>query len=218
STLAAQLILEYVFLHWEGVTGGSTGMSVPSPEVFGLVLNTDTGMFYLILFIAVLSVLGVTNLVRTRSGRAFVAIRDFHLSAENVGINLFAYKLQAFAASSFLAGVAGGLWAYYTMYITPEQFGIGLSISYLAMIIIGGLGSVQGSIFGAVFITLLPEMLNAIADGFSGMYPNLSASLLALREGIFGLVLVLFLIFEPEGLVHRWRLIKAYWKLYPFAY
>jgi branched-chain amino acid transport system permease protein len=218
STLAAQLILEYVFLHWESMTGGANGKPVPAPQIFGFVFDTDLSMFYLTLAIAIPVVLLVKNITRTRPGRAFVAIRDFHLSAENVGINLFLFKLQAFAASSFLAGVAGGLWAYYTLYVTPEQFGIGLSISYLAMIIIGGMGSVLGSIFGAVFITCLPEVLNMLAGHGGNIFPNLSMYLLALREGIFGLILVLFLIFEPEGLVHRWRLLKAYWKLYPFAY
>ncbi|BBD07432.1 branched-chain amino acid ABC transporter permease [Desulfovibrio ferrophilus] len=218
ATLAAQLILEYVFLHWESATGGSSGVAVDSPEIFGFIFDTDEKMFYLTLAVAVVAVLAVSNMVRTRQGRAFVAIRDYYLSAEIVGVNLFTTKLQAFGVSSFLAGVSGGLWAYYTMYITPEQFNIGLSISYLAMIIIGGMGSVQGAIFGAIFITLLPEFLNITASALGDIFPDVSTYLLAMKEGIFGLVLVLFLIFEPEGLAHRWRLVKAYWKLYPFAH
>ncbi|WP_432736093.1 branched-chain amino acid ABC transporter permease [Maridesulfovibrio sp. FT414] len=218
STLAAQLILEYVFLHWTAFTGGANGMPVDSPSMFGFQFDSDEKMFYLIFAITTLCVLGVTNIVRSRSGRAFVAIRDFYQSAENVGINLFRYKLQAFATSSFMAGIAGGLWAYYTMYITPEQFSIGLSISYLAMIIIGGMGSVLGSIFGAVFITLLPEVLNIATSLLATIAPDASAMTAPLKEGVFGLALVLFLIFEPEGLVRKWKLIKAYWKLYPFAY
>ncbi|WP_461211174.1 branched-chain amino acid ABC transporter permease [Desulfocurvus sp. DL9XJH121] len=218
ATLAAQLILEYVFLHAEGVTGGSSGLPVDSPQILGLVFDTDARMFLLTLCVAIVCVLGVSNLARTKPGRAFVAIRDYHLSAEIVGVNLFGYKLMAFGVSSFLAGVAGGLWAHYTMYITPEQFNIGLSISYLAMIIIGGLGSVQGAVFGAVFITLLPEVLSVGAGALGDVFPDVSTYLLAMKQGIFGLVLVLFLIFEPEGLAHRWRLVKAYWKLYPFAH
>lgn len=218
ATLAAQLILSYVFMHWDSVTGGSIGLGLDAPVVFGLALDNDARMFYLTFTVAALSVLLVSNILRTRHGRAFVAIRDFHQSAESVGVNLFAYKLQAFAVSSFLAGVSGGLWAHYTMYITPEQFDILLSIRYLAMIIIGGLGSVLGSIFGAVFVTLLPEGLGALAQWAGSFFPNISTYFLAMREGIFGLILVLFLIFEPAGLVHRWRLIKAYWKLYPFAH
>ncbi|GFM35605.1 branched-chain amino acid ABC transporter permease [Desulfovibrio psychrotolerans] len=218
STLAAQLILEYVFLHWSGFTGGANGLPVEPPQIFGYSFDSDASIFYLILGVTTLSVLAVSNVARCRSGRAFVAIRDYHQSAENVGVNLFTFKLQAFGFSSFLAGIAGGLWAHYTMYITPEQFSISLSVSYLAMIIIGGMGSVLGSIFGAIFITLLPEALNLITTGLAGIAPDMSALIIPMKEGVFGLMLVLFLIFEPEGLARKWRLTKAYWKLYPFAY
>ena len=200
------------------LTGGANGLPVNAPEIMGYSFDTDSKIFYLILLVTVLCVLVVTNVIRTRPGRAFVAIRDYHQSAENVGVNLFAFKLQAFGMSSFLAGVAGGLWAHYTLYITPEQFSMGLSISYLAMIIIGGMGSVLGSIFGAIFITLLPELLNLLISSLGGMAPDLSAVIVPMKEGVFGLMLVLFLIFEPEGLARKWRLTKAYWKLYPFAY
>jgi branched-chain amino acid transport system permease protein len=218
ATLAAQLILEYVFLHFRWLTGGGSGTMVMPPEIFGFAFDSDVKMFYLTLAVAVVVVLAVSNIARTRPGRAYVAIRDYYLSAEIVGVNLFAYKLQAFGVSSFFAGVAGGLWAHYTMYITPEQFNIGVSISYLAMIIIGGLGSVQGAVFGAIFIVLLPEVLNYGAEIASGFFPDISTYFLALKQGVFGLVLVLFLIFEPEGLARKWRLFKAYWKLYPFAH
>lgn len=218
ATLAAQIILEYVFLHATPITGGSNGLMVSAPRIFGWAVDSDRAYFYLSLPIAVLVVLAVTNLLRSKHGRAFVAIRDYYLSAEIVGVNLFAAKLQAFAVSSFLAGLAGALWGHYLLFISPEQFNIGLSISFLAMIVIGGLGSVQGSIFGAVFLTLLPEVLTAVAGWAATWVPSASASLLAMKQGVFGLVLVLFLIFEPEGLVRRWRLIKAYWQLYPFAH
>jgi branched-chain amino acid transport system permease protein len=218
ATLAAQLILEFVFLHWESATGGSRGLIVDAPQIFGFSFNNERRMFYLLLGAAALSLLMVTNVLRTRHGRAFVSIRDFYLSAEIAGVNLFAYKLAAFGLSSFLAGVAGGLWAHYTLFLSAEQFGITLSISYLAMIIIGGLGSVTGSVMGAVFMTLLPEMLNGLSSSIADVLPNISHYIVALREGVFGMVLMLFLIFEPEGLANRWRLIKAYWKLYPFAH
>ncbi|NMC50490.1 MAG: branched-chain amino acid ABC transporter permease [Desulfovibrio sp.] len=218
ATLAAQLILEYVFLHLDAVTGGSNGLSVDPPSIAGFAFDSDLKMFYLTLGVATLAVLMAANLMRTRPGRAFTAIRDHHLSAEIVGINLFAWKLAAFGMSSFLAGVAGSLWAHYTMYITPEQFNIGLSVSYLAMIIIGGMGSVLGSVFGAVFLTVLPEAINFAAQHAGQTFAGVADYLLAMKAGVFGLVLVLFLIFEPEGLARRWRLIKAYWKLYPFAY
>lgn len=218
STLAAQLILEYVFLHGEALTGGSNGLAVMAPDILGFSFDSDLKMFYLTLGVAGLSVLGVANIMRTRLGRAFVSIRDHYLSAEIVGVSLFGYKLRAFAISSFLAGISGGLWAHYTMYITPEQFGIGLSVSYLAMIIIGGLGRVIGGVFGAIFLTLLPEALNFAAQAAEAWWPAMSTHLMALKGGVFGLTLILFLLFEPEGLAHRWRLLKAYWKLYPFAH
>lgn len=218
ATLAAQLVLEYVFLHGGELTGGSNGLLLEPPTIFGFSFDTEARMYYLLFSFAAISLLMVSNIMRTKYGRAFISIRDFYLSAEIVGVNLFRYKLVAFGISSFLAGVAGGLWAHYTGYISAEQFNIGLSISYLAMIIIGGLGSVIGSVFGAIFIVLLPEVLNVIANNLNTFFPDISQYVVALREGVFGLVLILFLIFEPEGLAHRWRLIKAYWKLYPFAH
>lgn len=218
ATLAAQLVLEYVFLHGGALTGGSSGLLLEPPRILGFVFDSEARMYYLLFFFAACALLLVSNIMRTKYGRAFVSIRDYYLSAEIVGVNLFWYKLVAFGVSSFLAGVAGGLWGHYTGYISAEQFNIGLSISYLAMIIIGGMGSVLGSVFGAVFIVLLPEGLNVLANGLGGFLPDIAQHLVALREGVFGLVLILFLIFEPEGLVNRWRLVKAYWKLYPFAH
>ncbi|WP_285905363.1 branched-chain amino acid ABC transporter permease [Pseudodesulfovibrio pelocollis] len=218
ATLAAQLVLEFVFLHGGALTGGSSGLLLDPPVILGFVFDTEARMYYLLLFFAAAALLMVANIMRSRYGRAFVSIRDYYLSAEIVGVNLFWFKLVAFGVSSFLAGVSGGLWAHYTGYISAEQFNIGLSISYLAMIIIGGMGSVLGSVFGAVFVVLMPEALNAVANSLSAVFPGIAQSLVALREGVFGLVLILFLIFEPEGLVNRWRLVKAYWKLYPFAH
>nr|WP_321255120.1 branched-chain amino acid ABC transporter permease [uncultured Pseudodesulfovibrio sp.] len=218
ATLAAQLVLEYVFLHGGALTGGSNGLLLDPPQMFGFSFDTEGRMYYLLFAFAAASLLMVSNIMRSKYGRAFVSIRDFYLSAEIVGVNLFWYKLIAFGVSSFLAGVAGGLWGHYTGYISAEQFNIGLSISYLAMIIIGGLGSVIGSVFGAIFIVLLPEVLNILANGVGAYFPDIAQHIVALREGVFGLVLILFLIFEPEGLANRWRLAKAYWKLYPFAH
>ncbi|MCA1944444.1 MAG: branched-chain amino acid ABC transporter permease [Desulfovibrio sp.] len=218
ATLAAQLILQYIFLHWDAVTGGSIGLALDPPSIAGMTFDTDEKMFYLTLGVAMVMLVMASNLMRSRHGRAFVAIRDFYLSAEIVGVNLFAYKLMAFAVSSFMAGVAGGLWGHYLQFVTPEPFGLGLSISYLAMCIIGGLGSIQGAVFGAIFLTLLPEVLTWLLEVGSAVFPGASQYLVAAKEGVFGLVLVLFLIFEPEGLQRRWRLFKAWCKLFPFAY
>jgi branched-chain amino acid transport system permease protein len=218
ATLAAQFILEYLFLHMESVTGGSNGVQFPNPSIGSFEFDTDLKKFYLILGVVVVGVIYATNLFRSRDGRAFIAVRDHYLSAEIMGINLFRYRLLSFAISSFYVGIAGSLWGMYTLYITPEHFTINESISYLSMIIIGGMGSIIGSIFGAIFMTLLPQVLTLSTGALANIYPLAGDFIVAIKEGIFGLIVILFLIFEPDGMAHRWRLIKAYWKLYPFSY
>ena len=218
ATLAAQFILEYLFLHLEFITGGSNGVFFPSPQIGDFAFDTDQRIYYVIITVTVFAVLYTTNLFRSKDGRAFVAVRDHYLSAEIMGINLFKYRLLSFAISSFFVGVAGSLWGAYTQYITPEHFTIHESINYLAMIIIGGLGSVLGSIYGAIFMTLLPQMLTVSTSVLANVFPGAGDLIMSVKEGIFGLIVILFLIFEPDGLAHRWKLIKAYWKLYPFSY
>jgi branched-chain amino acid transport system permease protein len=194
------------------------GISVPPARLGSLVVDGDSRLFYVILPLAVLSTLFAKNLFRTRVGKAFVAIRDQDISAEVMGVRVFRYKLLAFAVSSFYVGVAGSLLAYHARIISPENFPIGLAIDQLGMVIIGGLGSVQGALFGAAFMTLLPELLRLATGALSATWPHLTTIFAPLRTGLFGLVIVLFLVFEPDGLAARWRLVKAYWKLYPFSY
>jgi branched-chain amino acid transport system permease protein len=218
ATLAAQFILEYLFLHLEPITGGSNGVMFSPPKFGSFELDTDFRKYYLIMTVAILGVLFAVNLFRSKDGRAFVAVRDHYLSAEIMGIHLFQYRLLSFAVSSFYVGIAGCLWGMYTQYITPEHFTINESINYLAMIIIGGLGSVLGAIFGAIFMTLVPQLLTIGAGELAGILPAAGDLIVSLKQGIFGMIVILFLIFEPDGMAHRWRLIKAYWKLYPFSY
>ena len=218
ATLAAQVIIEFVIVHWRSLTNGTSGILVPSPSIGGFEFDSDNSYFYIIYSFLVLGLLFVRNLQRTRVGRAFIAVRDNDIAAEVLGVDVFRYKLLAFFISSFYAGVTGSLWAHYTTIITPEHFTIGVSVNYLAMIIIGGLGQVLGAVFGAIFITLLPELLRVIAGTLSGIYPNIGDSMGALREIVFGLAVILFLIYEPDGLYHRWQMIRAYWKLWPFAH
>ena len=218
ATLAAQVILEFVFVRWRDVTGGSQGLMVPPATVGGITFNSDFKFYFLALGFTILAVMAAKNIVRTKPGRAFMAIRDRYISAEIIGIPIFRYKLMSFGVSSFFAGVAGSLWAHYIGIITPEHFNVMISIQYLSMIIIGGLGSIYGSILGAVFMTLLPEALRLISGLFSDQYPVLIHIFGAIREGIFGLVIILFLIFEPDGLAARWKTIQNYWKLWPFSY
>lgn len=218
ATLAAQFILEYLFIHMEFFTGGSNGIACPAPEFGRFAFDGDRSKYYLTTTIAVLAVIFATNLMRSRDGRAFVAVRDHYLSAEIMGVHLFKYRLLSFAVSAFYAGIAGSLWGVYTGYITAEHFTIASSINYLAMIIIGGLGSVLGSIYGAIFMTLLPQFLTVTTGALANIFPTIGFLIMSFKDGIFGLIVILFLIFEPDGLAHRWRLVKAYWKLYPFSY
>jgi len=218
ATLAAQFIIEYTIIHWENLTNGITGIFVPSPELFGFFFNTDKKFYYLLLAFAVAAVASGRNIFRTRVGRAFIAVRDRDIAAEIVGISLFKYKLLAFAISSFYAGVAGSLWGYYTNVITPEHFTIVLSIDYLAMIIVGGLGSIIGTVFGVIFITILPELLTTFSLLLKSTFGQITTLLSAIKGLGFGVTVILFLIFEPEGLAEIWRRIRAYWKLWPFSY
>ena len=218
ATLASQFILEWIFLRWEPVTGGSYGIVVPRPSIGGFVFDSDRSYYYVVLVIAAIMVLFATNLVRTRTGRAFMAVRDHYISAEIMGINIFRYRILSFAVSSFYAGVAGALYGHSLRFVSSEQFNIGVSIVYLAMIIIGGLGSIMGSIFGAVFMIMLPKILTVVTTQLGTSFPGIAEVAIALEQGVFGAIIVLFLIFEPDGLAHRWKMIKAYWKLYPFSY
>ncbi len=218
ATLAAQFILEFVFVHWESMTKGIRGINVPPPRIGSFEFNTEKS-YYFITFMLVILVVGFArNLVRTKWGRAFVAIRDRDLSAEIIGINLFRYKLAAFAISSFFAGIAGGLWVGFIKVVTPEHFPFSLSIQYLAMVIVGGMGSVLGSIFGAIFMTLTPELLNMLVGSGKEMFPGLDQFFIPLKDIVFGGLIVAFLVFEPHGLAEIWHRIKNFFTLWPFSY
>jgi branched-chain amino acid transport system permease protein len=220
ATLAGQFIIEYILVHWEGLTGGPEGIILPTAGLFGVPIISDRSFYWVIFTCFVLLAWMATNVVRTRYGRAFVAIRDNDRAAEGMGIPLFRYKLMAFGISSFYAGIAGALLAYYTISITPEPFTLSLSIQYIAMIIIGGLGSISGSVFGAVFIVMLNEMLSWATELLMnlGGLAGAAITIAPLREFVFGLAIVLFIIFEPRGLAEIWRIIRAGFRLWPFAY
>lgn len=221
ATLAAQEIIIW-FLTRGKLLGIGESLSLPgaSNNLFGISLsgNKDFNFYWVIMVFLVLTVIFVSNLFRTRSGRAFVAIRDQDIAAQVIGVDLFKYKLLAFATSSFFAGMAGALTAHYRGIISWERFTIDVSILYLAMIIIGGLGSVSGSIYGAAFMTLLPAMLSNLGRSLSGVLPIINDKLPFIQQGAFGLAIVLFLIFEPEGIVKIWKNIKDYFRLWPFSY
>ncbi len=218
ATLAAQMILMFLFVHWESLTGGIRGINVPPAEIFGIKLQNDFRLYFVTVPLAVILVTGARNIFRTRVGRAFIAIRDRDISAELMGINLFRYKLYAFAVSSFYAGVAGCLGAYILKIVTPEHFPLHQSIRYLAMIIVGGLGSVLGSIFGAIFMVMVPELLQSLLGLLRGMDEEIMSYLFPMQTVVFGLLIVLFLVFEPHGLAEMWRRVKNHFRLWPFEY
>jgi branched-chain amino acid transport system permease protein len=200
------------------MTKGITGIHVPPPRIGGFSFATEKEYYWITLFFVVLGVGYARNLIRSRMGRAFVAVRDRDLSAEIIGINLFRYKLSAFAISSFYAGVAGALWVTFLKVVTPDHFPFILSIQYLAMIIVGGLGSILGSIFGAVFMTLIPEVLNYFSEVVKVYAPGKTEIFVPMKEVLFGFLIVLFLIFEPRGLAEIWSRMKNFFRLWPFSY
>jgi branched-chain amino acid transport system permease protein len=218
ATLAAQQIIEWLITHAPWLTGGVEALVIPRPTLFGTVLRSNFSFYWVILVFLVGTALYAVNLFRTKIGRAFVAIRDQDISAEVMGVNIFQYKLMAFAISSFFVGMSGALLAQWRTIINYERFTIETSIFYLAIVIIGGMGSVSGSIYGAAFMTLVPAAISNIARDLRGTAPSLLSLLPFIQEGIFGLTIILFLIFEPEGIAKLWRNVKDYFRLWPFSY
>jgi branched-chain amino acid transport system permease protein len=216
ATLSAQVIFEWVFTNWTSVTGGIRGLNVAPASIAGFRLDTDERMYFLILSVTVVHFLLASNLRRTRWGRAFVAVRDRDVAAEIVGVNLFRTKILAFMVSSYYAGIAGGLWVYFTKVVTPENFQLSLSIQFLAIVIVGGLGSIKGTVYGTIFMTLVPEMLKAGTGVARAFWPDAQSYLFPLRDVVFGLLIVVFLIFEPHGLAEIWNRIKRFFSLWPF--
>jgi branched-chain amino acid transport system permease protein len=220
ATLAGQFIIEYLLIHWESLTKGTMGITLPPATLFSFSLHGDLGFFYLIFIALAFMVWIAVNLMRTRYGRAFIAIRDNDRAAEGMGIPIFRYKLLSFGISSFYAGFAGGLWACYMGSITAEPFNLALSVEYIAMVIIGGLGSISGAVYGAIFITLLNEALRFMTGLLmnAGFITATGLNLAPLREFTFGLSIVLFILLEPRGLAELWRIIRSNFRLWPFSY
>jgi branched-chain amino acid transport system permease protein len=219
ATMSFGVVVEYGITHWESLTMGVRGISVPAPTIFGYTLGDTSKLFYVTVFFVTILTLVAKNLARTRVGRAFVAIRDRDVAAEVIGINLTKYKVMAFAISSFYGGVAGGLYSYSTTYLHPENFTLLLSIEYIAMIIVGGLGSILGSIFGAVFLTAMPDIIKGFADFMGRQFIFLHGRYdEEWNIAAFGLLIMIFLIVEPTGLNGIWSRIKTSFKNWPFTY
>ena len=214
ATIAASFIAHFLFANLK-LTGGTAGISMQPARFFRLDLDSSFRLYWLIVPVMVLMLLGAANLFRTRIGRAFIAIRDRDISAEVLGIPLLRYKLLSFGLSSFYAGVAGGLWAYFFRVVTPESFPLTMSIFFLAAIIVGGMGSILGGILGAVFMTMVPELLKLVVDLLPGG-AELTVFLSPVRLIIFGGLIIAFLVFEPLGLAEMWRRVRRFFHLWPF--
>ena len=212
ATLAFGFIVEEGFARWESVTGGNAGLSVQPPGIFGWSIESTHGFYILCLVTAVLATLGLVNLLRAPTGRAFVAIRDSEISAQSMGINLARYKTLSFALSAALAGVAGALYAHKIQFLTPDQFSILQSIDLLLLVVIGGLGSIHGAFLGAIFLITMPQLISLGKDWLPaaiGQAPGLQAV-------VYGVVLVAFVLFEPLGLYGRWLKMRTWLQMFPF--
>ena len=217
STLALHFIVTYLGSEYESTRGYATGVVI-DPPAFGPVTVEDPRLWYFLLLLAAFLVLMLSiNLVRSRTGRAWMAIRARDVAAEAFGINVAFYKVLAFVVSSSITSTAGCLFAYYHGFVSVEAFSLLMTIEYVAMIIIGGLGSILGAVFGTIFIVLLPYLIDEAADTFT-VPARLSTYLFAVKYASFGLIMIIFLVLEPRGLVGIWKRIQNYFILWPFRH
>lgn len=212
ATLAFAFIVEEVLTRWESLTGGSLGLMVGRIRIGPLVFDAEWKFYYLCLGLLVVVLYGTINLLRSRTGRALIAMRDSEISAQSLGVNLPRYKAIVLALSGALTGLAGALYAHRVQFVTPDQFTILVSVELLVLVVVGGLGSLHGAVFGAVFIVMLPQFIGMIRDTF-GIGSTYQAGLDA---GVYGLLMVLFMLFEPHGIYGRWQKIKLYLDTFPF--
>ena len=220
STLAAQIIIPWFTRHaFPSLLGGPQGVNVGVPELFGIVFNQPGRYIYITITLVILSTVVAHNVARSRLGRAFVAIRDNDLAAEIMGINLFRYKLFAFFLAAVYAGVAGSLAAHNLRHINSATFGLDDSIFLLGTLVVGGLGTSLGPILGTITVEYLTEAATRFGPLLVQIFPSMAGNVVhGLKPLFFGVALMLFLILEPRGLAHRWRLFKAAWRLRPFSH
>lgn len=211
ATLAFAMIVEQTLVHWESVTGGFRGLAVPPAELFGWKLDDATEFYYLCLILTMVVVVAALNILRSPTGRAFVAVRDSQISAQSMGIDTARIKIVAFGLSAGITGLAGALFGHRLGMLSPDAFNIILSVQLLLMVVVGGLGSIHGAVYGAFFVGLLPQALALLRDEL----PTKLAQMPGLEPGVFGVILVLFIVFEPMGIYGRWIKIKTYFDIFP---
>jgi branched-chain amino acid transport system permease protein len=212
ATLAFLIIVETVIGEWSGLTGGYAGYVVPDLEVFGFYFAEVWQQYYLDLAFTLCVIWGVANLFRSPTGRAFLAVRDSELSARSLGINVEWIKIQSFGISAAISGLGGVLLAHHLAYLSPETFGVLESLKLLLMIVVGGLGSIAGAIFGAIFVSLLPVVLSVLRD----VLPGEISQQAGLEPMLFGIIIVIFVLFEPEGINGRWRKLLHFIETFPY--
>jgi branched-chain amino acid transport system permease protein len=211
ATMGFGFIVDEILVRWESLTNGNMGMIVDSASIGPFAFDTGRSFFYLTLIVLIITILLVKNILRSPTGRALIAIRDSEIAAQAMGISMLKYKTTAFAVSAFFTGVAGCLYAHKITFINPESFTLLVSIEFLAMIIIGGLGSVHGAVFGTAFIIFLPQLVIMTKE----YMPKYIADQTGLEAALYGVMIMLFIMFEPMGLYGRWRKIKFYFEMFP---
>lgn len=220
TTIAAQIIFPVLILRLPASWfGGGNGLRIEPANFFGLPLDHEGKLYYLIIAWLGVMLFFAFNLVRSRVGRAFIAIRDNDIAADIMGVNIFYYKTLAFFIGALYAGVAGGLWAYYVRYIAVDQFTLWFSVWYIGMLIVGGLGNILGAILGTVFIRSMQELITYLGPQLNALFPQMGGAIwFAGMNVLLGAMIVIFLIFEPRGLAHRWNILKTTYRIWPFPY
>jgi branched-chain amino acid transport system permease protein len=212
ATMGFAFVVDEILVRWESVTRGNMGIRVNPPTIASVAVDTEARYYYLALALAVLAVLAARNILRSPTGRAMIAIRDSEVAAQALGVNLARYKTTAFAISAFFTGIAGCLYAHKLFFVNPESFTILMSIELLVMVIIGGLGSLHGAIYGTAFVILLPQVIIAVKD----YLPKYVQDQPGLEPALYGLMVILFIRFEPLGLYGRWVKLRFYFEMFPF--
>src|ERR1700760_791066 len=236
ATISFAFIVEEILARWESVTHGNEGMRVKAIQMLGTQMSRDSPAFYfLCLAVLVLTMLGALNLLRSPTGRAFVAIRDSETAARSMGVNVSLYKVKSFAISAAITGFAGVLFAHKLSFISPEMFTLQLSIEFIIVILIGGTFSLHGAVLGAIFLVMIDPFLTYLKDDVPGIIAGVAAAFGAgkatvanvqdkvaaiasangLKGAIYGIIIVLFVLFEPLGLYGRWLKIKLFFQLFP---
>jgi branched-chain amino acid transport system permease protein len=217
STLAAHFVIIVALGQYQNFASDGAGFTMPPPSLAGLSVSTERQWFYVLLPISLLVLLVQINWLRSAFGRAWMAIHHRDISAEVLGVNVARYKLLAFSASTSLTCLCGALGAYHTGFVSVEAYDVHLLIQYLAMVIIGGLGSMLGSILGAIFVISVPHIITAATNAFP-VLQGLGSSVFEIQIGLFGVIMLLFLVLEPRGLTGIWMRIRAYFELWPFKF